>query len=227
MNVCLFVYMELIQIHISELIWTKLCTHLPLGLEETVGYVWARNSWPLRPFGPFFFGGHCRIMGTSWLPAQTFSVIPLYLWFQLVFVWHHRHDVADGGVVRDRLISVILAGVPLTSRKWRRSRRQSHLPERRIPYSGECSCHVTDITFNQATGPSATALYPSFQLLFLWPTGNHVLADDSCTFLLQVCCTVGNAYDTLRREWDPCVYNSEPRQTGRKWLRNYNYTNNV
>jgi hypothetical protein len=39
MFVCLFVCMELIQIHISEPISTKLCTHLPLGLEEVVGYV--------------------------------------------------------------------------------------------------------------------------------------------------------------------------------------------
>ena len=48
MNVCLFVCMYVclyhIQIHISEPIGTKLCTRLPLGLEETVGYVWARNS---------------------------------------------------------------------------------------------------------------------------------------------------------------------------------------
>jgi hypothetical protein len=122
-------------------------------------------------------------------------------------------DVADCGVIRGGLISVILAGVPLTSRKWRRSRRQCHPPQRRIPYSGGCSRHVTDITFNRATGPFATALYPSFQILFLWPTGNHVLAYDSCAFLLQVCCTVGNACDTLGRERDPCVYNSEPHQT--------------
>jgi len=125
------------------------------------------------------------------------------------------------------LYSVILKGVPLTSRKWRRNRRQRHPPQRRIPYSGRCSRHVTDITFNRATGPSATTLYPSFYLLFLWPTGNHVLADDSCAFLLQVCCTVGNAYDTLGSERDPCVYNSEPHQTGRTWLRNWNYTNKV
>jgi hypothetical protein len=122
---------------------------------------------------------------------------------------------------------VILAGVPLTSRKLRRSRRQSHPPRRRIPYSGGCSRHVTDSTFNRVAGPSATALYPSFQLLFMWPTENHVLADDSCAFLLQVCCTLGNAYDTLGRERDPCVHNSEPHQTGRQWLRNCNYTNNV
>jgi len=71
-------------------------------------------------------------------------------------------DVADCGVIRGSLISVILAGVPLTSRKWRRSRGHCHPPQRRIPYSGGCSRHVTDITFNRATEPSATALYPSF-----------------------------------------------------------------
>jgi hypothetical protein len=163
MNVCLFVCMELIQVHISEPIWTKLCTRLPLGLEETVGYVSTRNSWPIRPFGPFFFGGHCRIMGTRWPLARPFSAIILYPWFQLVFSWRHRHYVvADGRVIRGSLISVILAGVPLMSRKWRRSRLQSHPPQRRIPYSGGCSRHVTDITLNRATGPSATALYPSF-----------------------------------------------------------------
>ena len=221
MFVCLFVCMYLIQIHISEPIWTKLCTRLPLGLEETVGYVWTRNSWPLRPSGQFFFRGHCRIMGTRWLPARPFSAIPLYPWFQLVFAWRHRHYViAGGGVIRGSLMSVIL--VPLTSRKLRRCRRQSHPPQLHIPYSGGCSRHVTDSTFNRAAGPPATAIHPSFQLLFLWPTENHVLADDSCAFLLQVRCTLGNAYDTLGRERDPCVYNSEPHQTGRQWLRNCN-----
>jgi len=163
MFVCLFVCMELIQIHISEPIWTRLCTRLPLGLEEVVGYVWNRNSWPLRPFGSFFFGGHCRMTGTRWLPARSFSSIILFSWFQLVFVWRHqRYVVADCGVIRCSLISVILAGVSLTSRKWRRSRRQSHPLQRLIPYSSGCSRHITNFTFNWATGPSATALYPSF-----------------------------------------------------------------
>jgi hypothetical protein len=224
----MFVCMYLIQIHISESIWTKLCTRLPLGLEETVGYVWTRNSWPFRPFGPFFFRGHCRIMGTRWLPARPISAIALYPWFQLVFPWRHQHYVvADGRVIRGSLISAILAGVSLTWRKLHCSRRQSHPPQLRIPYSGGCLRYVTDITINWAAGPSVTALYLSFQHLFLWPTGNHVLADDSCAFLLQVCCSLGNAYDMLGRERDPCVYNSEPHQTGRKWLRNCNYTNNV
>jgi hypothetical protein len=170
--VCLFVCMELIQIHISEPIWTKLCTCLPLDLEEIVAYVWTRNSWPLRHFGPFFFGGQCKIMGTRWLPTRPFSAITLYPWFHLVFAWRHRRYVAaDGGVIRGSLISVTLAGVPLTLRKWRRNRRQ---PRRRIPYSGGCSRHVMDIAFNWATGSSATALYLSSQVLFLRPTGNHV-----------------------------------------------------
>jgi len=116
----LYVCMELIQIHISEPIWTNLCTRLPLGLEKTVGYVLTRNSWPLRPFGPFFFRGQCRIMGTRWLPTRPFSVIPLYPWISKrvlatsygrcpappqcssatafrpllrhVYVWRHAHD---------------------------------------------------------------------------------------------------------------------------------------
>jgi len=82
-----------------------------------------------------------------------------------------------------------------------------------MPYSGGCTHHVTDITFNRATGPSTTALYLSFLLLFLWPTGNHVLADDSFAFVPQVFRTVGNVYDTLGREWDSRVYNSEPHHT--------------
>ena len=54
--VCLFVCLYLIQIHISEPIWTKLCTHLPLGLEETVVNVWNHNIWPFRPFPPLLSG---------------------------------------------------------------------------------------------------------------------------------------------------------------------------
>ena len=138
----------LIQIHISEPIGTKLCTRLPCRLEETVGYVWARYSWPLPPFGPFSFRSHCRIMGTRWLPARPFSAIPLYPWFQLVFAWRHRHYVvADGGVIRGSLMSVVLAGVPLSSRKLHRSRRQS----------------------------SATAPYPLFWWVFASRHGYYVL----------------------------------------------------
>jgi hypothetical protein len=204
--------MELIQIHISEPIWTRLCTRLPPGLEETVGYVWTRNSWPLRPFGPFFFGGHSRIMGTRWLPLRPFSAIPLYSCFQLVFVWRHRHDVADSGVIRGSLISVILVGVPLMSRKWRRSRRQNHPPQRRIPYSGGFCVTSRILRSTGRRGHPPQRYIPHSSSCFC-DLQEIALADDSCVFLLQVCCNVRNAYDTLGRERDPCVCNSEPHQT--------------
>jgi hypothetical protein len=169
MFVCLFVC--LFVPYTNPHFWTNrnktLHTSSPWSGRD-LGYVWVRNSWPLRHFGPFFFKSHCRIMGTRWLPARPFSAIPLYPWFQLVFAWRHRHYVvAGGGVVRGSLMSVFLAVVPLTSRKLHRSRRQRHPTQRRIPYSGGCSRHATNITFNRAAEPSATALYLSFQHLFL------------------------------------------------------------
>jgi len=48
--------MELIQIHTSEPIWTKLCTRLPLGLEEVVGYVWTNNISTFPPFRRILLG---------------------------------------------------------------------------------------------------------------------------------------------------------------------------
>jgi len=126
--------------------------------------------------GPFSLGVNCRIMGTRWLPARPFSAIPLYPWLQLVFVWRHRHDVvADGGVIRGSLISVILAGVPLTSRKWRRTddrvirhsvislipvgvrvtsrilRSTGRRGQRYIPNSSSCFYDLQKITFLQTT----------------------------------------------------------------------------
>jgi hypothetical protein len=182
----------------------------------------------LGDLATFFFRGHCRIMGTRWLLARPFSAISLYLWFQLVFAWRHRHYVIAGGGVISRQPYIRGSNVSsLMSRKLLRSRWQSHPPQRRIPYCGGCSRHVINSTFNRAAGTSATALRPSFQLLSLWRTENHVFADDSCAFLLQVCCTLGNSYDMLGCEWDPCVYNSESHQTGRRRLRNCNYTSNV
>jgi len=52
----MFVCLYLIQIHISEPIRTKLCTHLPRGLEETVGYVWAHNISSFPTFRPTLSG---------------------------------------------------------------------------------------------------------------------------------------------------------------------------
>jgi hypothetical protein len=171
MNVCLFVCMFVCMYVCMYVPYTN--SHFWTDLNQTLH---TSPPWSGRDrrvcmgpkfltssaFWAHFFRGHCRIMGTRWLPARPFSAIPLYPLFQLVFAWHHRfYVVADGGVIRGSLISVILAGVSLTW-KLRRSRWQSQPPQRRIPYSGGCSLHVTDITFNRATGPSATAFYPSF-----------------------------------------------------------------
>jgi len=197
--VCLFVCLYLMQIHISEQISIELCTRLPLRLEEVVGYVWTHNIWPFSTFSTSSVRSQCRILGTTWLPAQE-SLRQCYirdLADDTCAKSHPRqpyvHDVADDTRVEvfwavgkwekwteckcvnivtwwDRKevnnelqlqLHLILAGDTLASWKCR-SRRRSHPPRRRIPYSGGCSCHVTDITFNRATGPFATALYPSF-----------------------------------------------------------------
>ena len=69
--VCLFPsFLYLIQIHISEPISTELRTRLPLGLEEVVGYVWTNNIWPFSTFSTSSVRSQCRILGTTWLPAQ-------------------------------------------------------------------------------------------------------------------------------------------------------------
>jgi len=61
----MFVFLYLIQIHISEP-GTKLCTCLPRALEETVGYVWAHNISPFPPFRPISSGAgahSCAVHG--------------------------------------------------------------------------------------------------------------------------------------------------------------------
>jgi len=52
----MFVCLYIIQIHISEPIGTKLCTHLSRGLEETVGYVWTHNISHFPPFRSILSG---------------------------------------------------------------------------------------------------------------------------------------------------------------------------
>jgi hypothetical protein len=88
LKVCLFVSLYLIQTHISEPIWTKLCTHLPLGLEETVGYVWSENVWP------FLSGVSAESSARNGCWRKS-SATALCLWFLLLLVWRHGNDVVD------------------------------------------------------------------------------------------------------------------------------------
>jgi len=119
-DVCLFVCMELIHIHISEPIWTKLCTRL--------------SPWSGRDRGV--------CMDPKFLTSSTFWV--LFLWGPLQ---NHGHKIAAGATVfRDTLISVIPAGVRVTSPTWRCRRRRSH---RRQPYicdSSGSSSNVAEMT---------------------------------------------------------------------------------
>jgi hypothetical protein len=146
-----FVCLCLTQIHISEPVWTRLCTRLSLRLEETVGYVWSENVWPFSTFLVFLLGSECKLLGTTWLPAQDTSATALHPWFLRVLVW--RHFVADDT----------------------------------FPYS------------------SATALYLWFLLVLVWPRGKDVVAGDTCAFLLEVSCTMSNAYRTPWSERNSCV----------------------
>jgi hypothetical protein len=84
----LFVSLFHIQTHISEPVWTKLCTHLPLGLEESVGYVWSENVWP------FLSGVSAESSAWNGCCCKS-SVMALRLWFLLLLVWHHGNDVVD------------------------------------------------------------------------------------------------------------------------------------
>ena len=71
MNVCLYVCLYLIQIHISEPIRTKICTHLPRGLEETVGYVWAHNISTFPPFQPILSGAGADLCAVDGCQCHT------------------------------------------------------------------------------------------------------------------------------------------------------------
>ena len=68
---CLFVCMELIQIHISEPIGSKLCTRLPLCLEEVVGYVWTHNISTFPHFRPILSGASADSCAEDGCPRQS------------------------------------------------------------------------------------------------------------------------------------------------------------
>ena len=79
------------------------------GRERRVCMV--RKYLTFSNFLTFFFGSGCRILGTKWLPAR---------------------------VIRDNVISAILAGVSVTSRKWRCSRRQFRVLTVSVVHYGQC-----------------------------------------------------------------------------------------
>jgi hypothetical protein len=75
MNVCMHVSLYLIQIHISAPIGTKLCTRLPRGLEETVGYVWAHNITPFPPLRTILSGACADSRAVDGCRRQTVPLL--------------------------------------------------------------------------------------------------------------------------------------------------------
>jgi hypothetical protein len=66
--------------------------------------------------------------------------------------------------------------------------------------------HGNDVVADDTcTESSATALYPWFLQVLVWRHGNEVVSGDTCAFLLEVSCTMGNAYKTPWSERNTCV----------------------
>jgi len=74
----MFVCLYFIQIHISEPISNKFCTHFPpsSGRDRRVRMV--RKCLTFSTFMTFFVGNDCRILGIKWLPAQESSATALF-----------------------------------------------------------------------------------------------------------------------------------------------------
>jgi len=151
----LFVCFYLIQ---NPHFWTNLnqTLHtLPLRLEETVGYVWSENVWPFSTFLTLFIGSDCRILGTTWLPAQDTFATALYPWFVRVLAW--RHIVADDTCPESSAAALY---------PW----------FLQVLVSRHGNDVVTGDTFPES---SATALYPWFLQVLMSRHGNDVVADDT------------------------------------------------
>ena len=127
--------------HVSPLVWKR-----PQGM-YVPEILDLSDFWALFLWGPLQNHEHKMAAGATVFRDTLISVIPAGVSRDVT----DFYVVADGGVIRGSLISVILEAVPLTSRKLRRSRRQSHPPQRYIPHSSSCFCDLQEITSLQTT----------------------------------------------------------------------------
>jgi hypothetical protein len=113
-------------------------------------------------------------MDPKFLTSSTFWV--LILWGSLQ---NHGHKMAAGATVfRDNLISVIAAGVCVSSPTLRCCRRRGHPRQPYIRDSSGSSPNVTEMTSYQTTESSATASYPLFQRVFASCHGYYIRPGD-------------------------------------------------
>jgi hypothetical protein len=178
MEVILEFKIYILYIHMKWF-FVRFCLFVSMYGTFTNSHFWTNLNQTLHTSCPWS-GRDCRVcMGPKFLISSTFWALFLGATAEL---W------AQDGCRLGTLISVVPAGVCVTSptlgcrrrriHPWQpyfpdsswsssnvaeitSSRRQSHPLQRRISYSSGCSRHVTDITFNRTKGPSATALYPS------------------------------------------------------------------
>jgi len=164
--------MYIIQIHIFEPIWNKLSTHIPIRLEETVGFVWFENVWQFSTLLTFFLGNECRILSTKCLPAQDTPPTELYTWFLLFLVWRHGNEFLADETCTESSATALYPWF-LQVLVW---------------------CHGNDVvTVDTCPESSATVSYPWHLQVLVWRHGNDVVAGDTCAFLLEVSCTMDNA----------------------------------
>jgi hypothetical protein len=92
LKVCLFVSLYLIQIYISEPVWTKLCTHLPpwSGRDRKVCMV--QKCLTFSTFWPSLSGASAESSARNGCRRESCATA-LYPRFLLVLVWLHGNYV--------------------------------------------------------------------------------------------------------------------------------------
>ena len=120
----MFVYMELIQIHISEPISTELWTRLPLGLEEVVGYVWTHNISTFPPFRRILSGASTDLCAEDGCRRQSPPLLryPVLVWRHANTSWNRGYKgIVESGRAGSHLVPMILQWPP--KKKGPRGRR--------------------------------------------------------------------------------------------------------
>jgi len=90
-----FVCLYLIQIHISEPISTKLCTRVPIRLEEVVGYVWTTIFDPFRHFRHLLSGASTEYWAQQGCRSKRHGDSVIFMVWQTTLAPRFIRDVAD------------------------------------------------------------------------------------------------------------------------------------
>jgi len=140
----------------------------------TNSHFWTDLNQTLHTSRPWSGRDRRVCMDPKFLTSSTFWL--LFRWGPLQ---NHGHKMAAGATVfRDALISVIPAGVHVTSPSWSCRRRRSHPQQPYIRDSGGSFSNVAEMTLQQTTESSATASYPLFRRVFASRHGYYVQPDD-------------------------------------------------